>query len=174
MNVSPKNEARCLMTGYPLSFLQKGAHSDKQKNHSILKVPADTTYFPALAVIKLHKEMPVLGNFLQIRYDTYFHSDSICTEGAAYSHGLMDLKYKWIKMFTPIIMEAKSSNFCSDILNRKSKEHMEKYKDMICMARGNSDSKTFAPAKCDSSTEVNDIKEVKYSFNHRMEAQNDF
>ena len=118
--------------------------------------------------------MPVLENFLQIGTDSYFHPDSICREGASYSHGLMDLKYKWIKMFTPIIMEAKSINFCSDVLNRKLKEHMEKYKDMICMARGNSDSKTFAPAKCDSSTEVNDIKEVKYSFNCRMEAQNDF
>ena len=116
--------------------------------------------------------MPVVGNFLQIRYDTYIYPNSICKEGTSYSHGL--LKYKRIKMFTPIMMEEKTINLCSDILDRKTKDHLEKYKDIICMARGNTDHKMFAPTKCGRSTEVKDIKKVKCSFDPRIEAQNDF
>ena len=116
--------------------------------------------------------MPVVGNFLQIRYDTYIYPNSICTEGTSYSHGLKDLKYKWIKIFTPIMMEEKTTNLCSDILDRKTKDHVEKYNDIICMARDNSGLKMFAPTKCGSRAEFHDIKKVKYSFNPRIEAQN--
>ena len=143
------------------------------QNLSILKVPAKRSYYPALAIIKLHKEMPVVGNFLQTRYDTYIYPNSICTKGTSYSHGLKDLKYKWIKIFTPIMMEEKTTNLCSDILDRKTKDHVEKYNDIICMARDNSGLKMFAPTKCGSRAEFHDIKKVKYSFNPRIEAQND-
>ena len=103
--------------------------------------------------------MPVLGNLWIIRYDTFFLQNSICSEGTSYSHGLMDLKYKWISKFTSIVMETKSDNFCSWVLEGKTKEHMEKYKDIICIVRG---SKIFVP-KCDTTTEVNEIKKVRIS-----------
>ena len=72
--------------------------------------------------------MPVVGNFLQIRYDTYIYPNSICTEGTSYSHGLKDSKYKWIKIFTPIMMKEKTTNLCLKSKDRKNKDHLEKYK----------------------------------------------
>ena len=71
------------------------------------------------------------------------------------------------------MMKEKTTNLCLKSKDRKNKDHLEKYKDMICMARDNSGLKMFAPTKCGISAEFHDIKKVKYSFNPRIEAQND-